>query len=155
MLRSAYRTIKDIDPGAVVIGGVLGPTPTNEVAINAVEFLGRMYAAGAQGNFDALSYHPYDYQNPLAVGTLYENSPMRQMIAMHALMARAGDRDKKIWITEYGAPTTDIDENTQAALLSASLREWREVSFAGPFYVHTVRDIDSTSPNPEDHFGWE
>lgn len=153
MLIDAHREIKAADPAAVVVAGALGSTDTSDINIAPLEFLEAMYAAGAQGSFDILSYHPYDYLSPLANGTLYESSPMRQMIAMHAYMTSRGDGHKPIWITEYGFPTTDVDEQLAADLLTESLQQWQEVGFHGSFYVYTVRDGDTESSDPEDSFG--
>ena len=153
MLIAAYRAIKAADPEAFVVAGALGATDTSDINIAPVEFLEAMYDAGAQGHFDALSYHPYDYISPLANGTLFENSPMRQMITMHALMTSRGDGAVPIWITEYGSPTSAVDEQRAAELITESVQQWQEVAFHGPFFVYTVRDGDTGSSDPEDNFG--
>ncbi|MBT1191123.1 cellulase family glycosylhydrolase [Rhodococcoides kroppenstedtii] len=153
MLREAYTAIRAADPGADVVAGATGNTATENGQVDANEFVTAVYDAGGQGYFDALSYHPYDYGMPLGDGTRYPNSPMQQMIRMHRLMAEHGDGAKPIWITEYGAPTTDVDPIGQARLICDSARQWTEVSFAGPFYVYTLRDADSASEDPEDRFG--
>ena len=153
MLKAAYVAIKSVQPDAVVVAGAFGPVNTGAGTIAPIDFLGTMYSSGAHGFFDALSYHPYDYDATLADGNVYPNSPMRQMVAMHQMMTANGDGGKKIWITEYGAPTTYIDDQQAADLIVGSLQQWQEISFAGAFYVYTVRDADSSSSHPEDRFG--
>ena len=153
MLRSAYPKIKEVDPDTVVVAGALGAAGHSEGVVAPLTFLRQMYENGVHGSFDALSYHPYDYQAPLAVGALYESAPMRQLLAMHELMERNGDGSKPIWITEYGAPSTKVDDAKQALLIVESARQWPEVSYAGPFIVHTVRDANSASTHDEDRFG--
>lgn len=153
MLRAAYRTIKAADPDAVVVAGATGNTASAEGLVDSNEFVAAMYAAGAQGSFDALSHHPYDFGMPIGDATVYPNSPMQQMIRMHRAMELRGDGEKKIWITEYGAPTTAVDPDTQADLIVGSVHQWSEVSFGGPFFVYTLRDADSSSTDSESQFG--
>lgn len=153
MVRSSYPAIKKVDPAATVLAGALGAVGHADGVMAPLDFLRRMYDEGAQGYFDALSFHPYDYGAPLAVGALYETAPMQQIVAMHDLMARNGDGDKLIWISEYGAPTSDVDDAKQAELIVDSLRQWPEVSYGGPFFVYTLRDADTSSSHPEDRFG--
>ena len=153
MIRAAYPEIKAAAPSATVVVGALGPVDNGDGKVHSVDFLNQMYAAGLHGYFDALSYHPYDFGAPLAVGALYDNSPMRQMVQMHAVMRSNGDGSKKIWITEYGAPTTALTPQQQSDLIMNTLLQWTEVSFAGPFYIYTARDANSSSSDSEDRFG--
>ncbi|MGB2921060.1 MAG: cellulase family glycosylhydrolase [Mycobacterium sp.] len=153
MVREAYAAIKSVDPGAVVVAGSLGatnPTPGN---IAPVEFLSQMYAAGVAGSFDALSYHPYDFVAPLAVGALHPNSPTQQMVAMRELMAANGDGGKTIWLTEYGAPSSVVGPDRQATLVVDSVRQWPEVSLSGPFFVYALRDSGTDPTDPHTGFG--
>ena len=64
-----------------------------------------------------------------------------------------GDGGKKIWATEYGEPTSSVDEATQAAYLTDFLAKWRTLPYAGPAYVYTTRDRNTGSGNPDDTFG--
>lgn len=153
MVRAAYARIKLADPAATIIAGAVGAAGHADGVLSPLDFLTRVYRHGVEGSFDALSFHPYDYGAPLAVGALYENAPMRQLVAVHDLMARHGDGHKPIWITEYGAPSTEVDDAKQAELIVRSLRQWSEVSYAGPFFVHALRDADSSSADAEDRFG--
>ena len=153
MVRAAYPAIKAANPNATVVVGALGPTFDGNGTVHSINFLTQMYAAGLAGYYDALSFHPYEFEHPFSFGALYDNSPMRQMLQMHQMMKAKGDGAKKIWITEYGAPTSVMSEQAQADLIMACLREWTEVSYAGPFYVYTVRDTNSGSTHTEDTFG--
>ena len=153
MVRAAYPKIKAASPTATVVAGAMGPADNSDGKVHAIEFLNQMYTAGLHGHFDALSFHPYDYAAPLAIGALYDNSPMRQMVEMHSIMRRYGDDEKKIWITEYGAPTTILTPQQQSDLIMKTLLQWTEVSYAGAFYIYTVRDANSSSNDDEDRFG--
>ena len=80
-------------------------------------FLQRMYDAGAEGSIDALSFHPYQYGTKFSAGGGVPDSPMTQLEAMRGLMVANGDGGKKIWATEYGEPTSAVDDATQADYL--------------------------------------
>ena len=153
LLRSAAEAVRRSDPAAVVVAGALGNTGTGDGTIDAEQFLAALYRAGAAETFDALSYHPYDTGVSLADGSIYPNSPMQQIIRLHELMAAHGDGAKQLWITEYGASTAVVQQDAQALALSSSLQQWQEIPYGGPFYVHTVRDTDSSSADPETRFG--
>lgn len=153
MLKAAYASIKATDSSISVIAGALGPVTNGDGLVMATDFVNTMYANGAQGSFDALSYHPYDYANTFANSMYYDTSPTRQMISLHSMMKNVGDGGKKIWITEYGAPTTLLTQDQQYDLIFNSMRQWQEVSYAGPMLIYTLRDTNSNGSSDEDRFG--
>jgi hypothetical protein len=154
LLKAAYPKIKAVDPNATVIGGVLGSViDWGTWLVNPVRFLDGMYAAGARGSFDALSFHPYHYSLKFSDGYAVANSPMDQAIAMRRLMLANGDGAKKIWATEYGQPTTAADDATQAAFIADLITKWQEMPYAGPIMIHTTRDRNTGSSNVEEVFG--
>jgi hypothetical protein len=53
-------------------------------------------------------------------------------------MVSNGDSGKKIWATEYGEPTSAVDEATQAAYIGYMLNEWRTPPYAGPVFIYTL-----------------
>jgi hypothetical protein len=152
LLKAAYPAIHAADPAATVVTaglaphGDLGANPTDP--ISPVNFLKAMYAAGAKGFFDAFGLHPYPPlpHDPLS-GKIGWN-PLLQTALEHDIMSSYGDGDKKIWGTEYGAPTgTDaksVSETTQAQYIVEGLNYWRGLSFTGPLLVHTIRDETTT-----------
>jgi hypothetical protein len=140
MLKSAYAAIKNVDKNATVIAGALAAVNHGVGVIAPVEFVQHMYANSAQGWFDALSFHPYDYTAPLADGAPYPTSPIQQMVSIRRLMNANQDGDKKIWISEHGAPSAIVGDARQAQLVIETLRSWPEVSYAGPFFVHSIKD---------------
>ncbi|HET6735177.1 cellulase family glycosylhydrolase [Mycobacterium sp.] len=155
LLQAAYPAIKAADPDATVIGGVVGwVTDTENLAISPANYVAGMYEAGAQGYFDALSYHPYHYTLPFSQGELYGDiSPIGQLELMRELMVANGDGDKLIWATEYGEPTSVVDEATQAAFIQDYLSTWSEFSYTGPSFIYTTRDRDTESTVVDDTFG--
>lgn len=154
LLKAAYPRIKAVDPAAIVVGGVLGSGKSwGSWTINPVTFLTRMYAAGAQPFFDALSYHPYSYTMKFSQGMLQADSPVDQLVRMRRVMLEQGDAPKKIWVSEYGAPTNRVNEATQAALISDMISTWQELPYAGPLMLYTTRDLNSSSRSDENRFG--
>ena len=154
LLKAAYPRIKAADPAAIVVGGVLGSGKSwGSWTIDPVTFLTRMYAAGAKPFFDALSYHPYSYTMKFSQGMLQADSPVDQLVRMRRVMLEQGDAAKKIWVSEYGAPTNRVNEATQAAFISDMIGTWRELPYAGPLMLYTTRDLNSSSSSDDDRFG--
>ncbi|BBX87133.1 cellulase family glycosylhydrolase [Mycolicibacterium aubagnense] len=155
LLQAAYPAIKAADPNATVIGGVVGwVTDTPGLAINAASYIQDMYNDGAQGYFDALSFHPYQYQVPFGNGTPYGPiAPINQLATIHQEMVAAGDGSKQIWATEYGEPTSVVDNTTQASFISNFLNSWSSVNYTGPMFIYTTRDRNTGSTSDQDTLG--
>jgi hypothetical protein len=155
LLQAAYPAIKQADPTATVIGGVVGwVTDYPNLAISPAEYVQGMYDAGAQGYFDALSYHPYQYQVPFGQGRPYgPAAPINQLDLMHQEMVANGDGAKLIWATEYGEPTSQVNEATQASFISNFLNTWSSFDYTGPSFIYTTRDRNTGSTSDEDTFG--
>ena len=154
LMKAAYPRIKAVDPGVIVVGGVLGSGSSwGQLTINPVTFLSQMYANGAAPFFDALSYHPYSWSMKFSAGMLQPGTPVDQLVRMRKVMLEQGDGAKKIWVTEYGLPTTRVKESTQAAYISDMISTWRELPYAGPLMLYTTRDVNSNSWHDEERFG--
>lgn len=157
MLKAAYTAIKTANPDAMVLAGSLGAT-TNVAGISVTpqRFLADMYAAGAAGYFDALSYHPYHYTLPFSAGAGTANTPLDQVRKLYELMVANGDGDKQIWATEYGTATTPgwgVTQAEQAALLRDFLTAWSKLPYTGPAFVYTSQDAQTGILNHEYNFG--
>ncbi|KQR97909.1 hypothetical protein ASG12_12850 [Williamsia sp. Leaf354] len=155
LLTASYRAIKTVDRSLVVVAGGLGPVIDSASTINPVKFLGAMYAAGAAGNFDALSFHPYKYDLSLADGWRLPNSPGRQLSGLRQLMIANGDERKKIWATEFGIPTVDVSEAEQARRIPEFIQKWIELPYVGPVFYYTDRDRATGDGDTENNFGLE
>lgn len=155
LLQTAYPVIKAADPDATVIGGVVGSvTDVPGLAYNPITFVEGMYDNGAAGYFDALSLHPYQYTLPFSQGKPYgAAAPVTQLETMYELMAANGDADKQIWASEYGEPTSVVDEATQAAFIQDYLDTWSQYDYTGPSFIYTTRDRDTDSTVVDDTFG--
>ncbi|QEN15840.1 cellulase family glycosylhydrolase [Mycolicibacterium sp. ELW1] len=153
LLKAAYPAIKAADPNATVIGGVLGAVGNIPgVSTSAVKFVNQMYADGAHGFFDALSFHPYHYVTPFSKGTM-PAEPIEQVAAIRALMAANGDADLKLWATEYGLPTSVVSQAQQAAYIHDFVVAWQQVTGAGPMFIYTTRDTATGAFDDEANFG--
>jgi len=147
ILKAAYAAIKAADPDAVVVAGGIAATPDNGTQmVDAVRYVTEMYEAGAAGYFDALSFHPYHYYVKFSQGGGMPSSPLTMVNAIHDVMLANGDGNKKIWATEYGEPSSLGGDAVQAAYIGDFLRTWRDLDYAGPAYIHTVRDYFSLDP---------
>jgi polysaccharide biosynthesis protein PslG len=101
LLRLAYKTVKNADPGAQVI---LAGLPND--AWNSLKHL---YKAGIHGYFDVVAIHPY--ASNLA-------DTMAILRRSRAVMRSFGDGNKPMWVTELGIPaaknrsTSKVDVQT-------------------------------------------
>lgn len=146
LLKAAYTAIKSADPNAVVVAAAVGAVVDfGNLAVNPVRFISEMYAAGAAGYFDALSFHPYLYSQAFSQQGAAPESPLNQAKRIYALMVANGDGDKKIWATEYGQPSSVVSQASQALYLGDFLRTWRSLPFAGPTFIHQLVDTNDAS----------
>ncbi len=105
LLKIAYTRAKQADPNVTVLAGALAPTLEPEGSdrgLNDLVFLERMYAAGAGAYFDLLAAHAYGLsfppEEPPAPGELN----FRRVELLREVMARHGDGDKRMLLTESG-----------------------------------------------------
>jgi len=102
LLETAYKSCKDADPGATVLGCSTSGTD--------LDFIGRVLAAGGGRFMDAVSFHPYCQPLP----------PEKKLLTDIARL-RGIAPGKPLWITEIGYPTcsgpSGVDEETQANYL--------------------------------------
>ena len=104
LLCTAYRRIKEVNPGAVVLAGALTPTVAiNDGNLNDLIFLERMYAAGAAECFDVMSAQGYGLWSGALDQRLKPNViNYPHNLYLRDVMVRHGDADKPIWISELG-----------------------------------------------------
>jgi endo-1,4-beta-mannosidase len=169
VLESSYRSIKEVDPEATVITGGLGVTFTNGGKIAPQQFLTALYVGGGKPYFDGVAHHAYSF--PALPSERVSWSGWSQMLEMRKIMVAQGDERKKIWITEYGAPTngpghqaTDgaenfgrnpdhVSENYQATLVRQALTLYRTYDWAGPLFWYDHQDIGVSTDSNENFFG--
>jgi hypothetical protein len=163
LLRAAYGAIKRADPDATVVsGGLSGYGAYRDVSadgrINPLTFLERMYAAGAKGHFDAFGYHPYNFPGGLV---FHPASGWSQMVdtspSIRSIMSANGDGNKRIWGTEFGAPTSGtpgaMTEREVARLVTDSYKVFGSYSWSGPLFWYSLRDLGASGSDRENFFG--
>ena len=80
-------------------------------------------------------------------------APTQQAAAAH------GDGAKKIWATEFGAPTggprgSYVSDATQAAMVNRAYDLFASYSWAGPLFLYQGRDAGGSSSTIENFFGF-
>lgn len=154
LLKAGYTAIKAVDPSGTVVGGVVTAGLTwGGVNISPVEFVQTMYESGAAGYFDALSYHPYNYDWKFGDGAGNSISAVGQLEAMQALMEQYGDGEKEVWTSEYGLPTSYVSEAQQAEFIDDFMDTWSEHEGTGPMFIYSLVDRNSASTDVEDTWG--
>ena len=154
LLQAAYTSIKAVDPTATVIGGALGTGLSMAwLTVNPVTFLSQMYASGAEGYFDALSFHPYNLTGTLSDGLTFYNSAIKQLMKLREIMAANGDGEKLIWATEYGEPSTQAGDENQAAYVEDFLQTWSKIPGVGPSFIYSLIDLATGSLWSENNYG--
>jgi hypothetical protein len=152
LVKAAYPAIKAAQPNSTVILAGLSRLPGDE---SPPAFLEKMYAAGAQGSFDAAAAHPYVFPSGLAANP--ENG-WSDVGALHDVMAANGDGGKKIWMTELGAPTCDcadgVSPQDQAKQITDVLAAVAATGYSGPAFIYSIRDTDTSNRGDrESNFG--
>jgi len=121
MLSAAYQAIKAADPAMIVVSGA--PTPAGDVggkAIDDINYLNAMYAAGLKNVSDAIGAHPSGYNCPATGDWQTVTDPTATsfrgpfdnrhhswcfrgtMEGYRNVMVNNGDSAKTIWPTEFG-----------------------------------------------------
>jgi hypothetical protein len=178
---AAYPLMKAADPAAVVLAGGSGACATGNGNYNPRDWLDIMYSHGAKGYFDGLAHHPYCWSGdftasqmcPLAPNDwnmwtiMFQDYPSPDSIyttdgrSLRTIMSENGEPDKAIWMTEFGAPSSDqsyLDETNQArelqdayTWLSTQRGDWY-----GPLFWYEFRDPGYViNPATVEYFGLE
>ncbi|HTI74449.1 MAG TPA: hypothetical protein VL634_05595 [Mycobacterium sp.] len=161
LLQAGYTAIKAEDPDALVVGGVVASLfSAGDVTINPQDFVAQMYAAGARGSFDAISFHPYHFTLEFSESGTHPAGALNQLEQIRQVMVDNGDGALKVWATEYGLPTSQIStgdvitEEQQAAFIEDFLRTWQTVDGTGPVFIYSTRDTLSGDPDIQKNFGF-
>jgi hypothetical protein len=162
VLKAAYVAIKGADPSATVLTGATAPAPSDGTSYSPVDFLRGIYANGGRGYFDAVGHHPYC--SPAYPGDAHDWSAWYQMYgtspSLRSVMVAHGDGAKKIWATEFGAPTGGpagdsgvVSQAQQASMLTRAYQLFSGYSWAGPLFFYQGRDQGTDTSNSEDFYG--
>jgi hypothetical protein len=105
LLRQVYTAVHAANPDMIVMGGALAPTiepPGSPNAMDDIEYLRRMYQAGAAPYFDALAVHTYGFTQPPDAAPAPDVLNFRRFELLRDVMQEYGDGDKPVYITESG-----------------------------------------------------
>jgi hypothetical protein len=154
ILNTAYPRIKQASPGLTVLGGAL--------AFSDTQFLERLYSLGVKGNFDALSFHPYNEwrdPNDRWKAEWLKYTFITGVPAMRETLVRHGDAAKQIWLTEFGFSSCGdgdrwcVNEQQQAKYIQESFRIVRGWPFVRAAVVYNLRNKGTNPDDREDQFG--
>jgi len=105
LLKIAYQRAKEANPQVRILAAGLAPTlapPGSEWGMNDLEYLQRMYDAGAKDYFDIMAVHAYGWRFPPDDPADEEMINFSRAELIHQVMVRNGDGAKKVIITEGG-----------------------------------------------------
>lgn len=115
MLRAVYPAIKQADPGAIVLAGALAPTLEPAGSAQGLDdrlYLDALYAAlcsapadscrPASRPYDGWAVHTYGRTAPPEEAPAADRINFRRAELLRAIMARHGDADVPVYITESG-----------------------------------------------------
>ncbi len=172
ILREASTEIKKIDPQAVVLtGGIAASDDGQDGSLSPPTFIQTLYKLNAKPYFDAVALHPYSY--PAAPSYPEKWNSWQQISSVRQAMVANGDSAKKIWITEYGAPTGGpgnmyvinqfsfndgsdyMSEAAQEEMArqAATLYKNQLGDWMGPFFWYSLTDEGTSKDTPENFFG--
>ncbi len=179
LLQVSYRTIKAIDPKAMIVSA--GLTPTNVFGVQAmpdVTFVERMYDAmknKSDGYFDVLGVHAAGYKAPpemspddVAKNPTYNHNEgangriyaFRHAEDVRKVMVARGDAAKQIAVLEFGWTTDPIhdeyswfrvDEQTQGKYIVNAFKYAKQnwSPWIGAMFVIYFANPDWTKDNEE------
>ncbi|MBN1284842.1 MAG: hypothetical protein JXB47_05560 [Anaerolineae bacterium] len=158
-LCEAYRAIKSVAPGVIVVSGGLAPAPSlpDGSAINDLEFAQRMLDAGAGRCFDVFGYHPYGFNLPPEASPYEYEYGFRRAERVRKLLVGYGLGSKSIWMTEFGwlyAPSEEgVDCNGKPGFTGF---EWIQLPKAtvAEYVVRAIRYADVHWPWAGPMFLW-
>ncbi len=171
LLQVTYPAIRQANPQAIVISGGLSPHPTDDENIAEIDYLPQLYANGAKNYFDAVGAHPNTYPFIPSHNSQQGWSRLSQTADnLRATMTKNGDEAKKIWLTEFGAPTsgsgaaatmenhrthdaTHVDEELQAQIILKAAELYRGYDWVGPLIWTAYDDPGQVHRNGEHDFG--
>lgn len=156
LFRVAAETIREVDPGATLLIGGLSPKYASSPGeISPTEYLEQLYDSGAAQLADAVAAHPYSFPAMPTAKTERMIGEFTDLPELHAVMKRRGDGRKKIWITEFGAPTRGpnaVSEKDQARSVVKAREQAARWDWAGPLIYYELVD-GGNSARDEDSFG--
>ncbi|OJF13280.1 hypothetical protein [Couchioplanes caeruleus] len=161
LTRIAHRAVKARCPECTVLAGGSANGPTEAPAESPSGWLDYGYRHGFKNDFDAVAYHPYwggfrgrGPSTPACppdprIWSLFGPADPKcgELAATRQLMVQNNDGAKKIWATEFGAPTDEIEpeyrqsRETVRDHIVEAVHMWRERDYTGPMFLYSYRDV--------------
>jgi GH35 family endo-1,4-beta-xylanase len=159
LFRVAAAAIRSVDPDAtLLIGGLAPKYDESEGGTSPTDYLEQLYGNGAAQLADGIAVHPYSFPAlPMDTGPQKIVGGFKDLPALHTVMDRHGEGRKKIWITEFGAPTgtgpNAVSEEDQAETLLQARQQVQGWDWAGPLIYYELVDGGTDPTEIEDNFG--
>lgn len=164
MLRASYRAIKKVQPDATVIASGLARGQDGLLGIAPPTFVQGLYDRGADRWFDAVALHPYLFNDGVSptYGPGHDgmaadpDQGWSDVARVRRIMVENGDRAKKIWFTEVGAPTHvggGVTQRRQVELTREIFAATQKRRYLGPVFVYSIRDNGAFRGDREQNFG--
>lgn len=171
MLQVAANAARAKNASVNIISAGLSPAANagDGSTISPTTFLQGLYARGMKSYFDSVGFHPYSYPvlpseekewNAWSIMSITSfNGGRITQPSLRSIMAANGDAGKKIWLTEFGAPTSGspdgVTEAMQSQIYTDAIRLHKSYSWVGPIFFYTLKDYRAygASNDREEYFG--
>ena len=157
LLKQGYLAAKAVTTDTTIItAGLAGmPDAADGTSFKSTTFLQGMYTNGAKNHFDAVAQHPYSFPAMPSENEHWSNwsqmyvndfpqSGIYGTPSLRSIMIANGDGNKKIWMTEFGGPTSGTNSWTEAQQAQATQQAItlnKTFSWAGPLFLYTYPDL--------------
>jgi polysaccharide biosynthesis protein PslG len=172
LLEIAYTRAKEANPNVYILSaplaitlGVAHPEQGKWQAMNDLDYLDAMYAAGAKPYFDILSANAFGMELPPEDPASADALNFSRVILQRQIMERYEDTNKAIWFNEFGwnaAPDSFADEDlkwgrvTEEQQADYALRAIdiarRDWPWAGAFNFWYFRQVGDIAPDQADYY---
>ena len=166
LLRVAYRRIKDANPNACVLAAPLAMNvELGPIHLNEVDYLDRLYQAGAKDACDVISANAYGMDRPPEDPPSRAVLNFRRVELLRAVMERHGDGAKATWFNEFGwnASPRDMprEELVWQRVTDRQQADWtvegveyarRNWPWAGVFCTWYFRQVGDIPPSRSEYY---
>ena len=146
LLKKVYTAVKNVDPSIQVIAGATSQIPSDWITT----MIGQ-----AEGKYDAISVHPYNYSNG-PVGRTPE-AAMASLNALNQLVTKAAGKSVPLYLTEMGWPTHNgwngADKDTAANFTARMNLLLNQMPFVKGIWWYDFQDDGTDLAEPEQNFG--
>ena len=103
LLKVGYEAVKAADPNAFVLSAPLAQTVERSPrALNDIEYLEGVYAAGGSAYFDIVAANAYGFSLAPDDPPSADRLNFQRVELLRRVMAKYGDEDKAVWFNEFG-----------------------------------------------------